>query len=205
MKFIRRNGRIIPIRDKNDRHDVKVVAGAAIAATGAAKTGVQAKTFSARFYRALGLKIVTATPDGKTAPRAFALVRRNAVGGDNVSFAASFSLKKRTGIGKKLFAAVQFDAARRGADHIAGMPISSQGLEFMRKQGAVFHAGGRVVGGLHASKAMKKDLVVVGFAPINVKSRSYIGMGLKKAWKPNLALIAIGAGLAGVGLLRRKE
>lgn len=203
MRFIRKNGRIIPIRDKNDRQDAKIVAGGAVATAGLAKTGVKARSFSADFYRAGPLKLVTMTPNGKLMPRGAALVRKNSVGGDNVMFAASSSLKKRTGLGKKLFAAVQFDAARLKRDHIAGMPITSAGMEFMRKQGAVFHAGGRVVDGKVASKAMKKGLWVKGFAPINLKNRSYAAMGLKKAWRPNKALVALGLGLAAHGLWKR--
>jgi hypothetical protein len=201
VKFVRIKGRIVPIRKKdNGANKAQVASGAAIATYGATSKGFNAKTFSAKVFRGPGISLVSVSDKKRFLPRAFAITRKNSVGGEHVMYASNLFTKSNKGWGKKLFATVQANAISKKRKNISGTVISNEALRFMKKENSKFFAHGREINYASAKKVIKRGAFVKGMTQINPKNRSFVALGIKGAYKPNPLIISSGLLLAGIGM-----
>lgn len=203
VKFIRKHGRIIPIRGKKSNANKKIAAGSVITALSVGKSA-KGKTFKANFYKApMGFGLTTVSDSKRYVPRGFAFTRNTGKSGKQIMYASNLFQKSGKGWGKKLFSAVQFDALQSGKKTLSGLVISPEALRFSSKENSIFTAGGRNIDYKSASKALKKDLVTKVTTTINPKNRSFVGFGLKKARRINKLTAIAGLGLLAKGIYDR--
>ena len=207
MRFIKKNGRIIPIREKKDTQKVKNVAigaaGSVIAIKSLNKDSIKAKSFSSFTYKGpFSTRLHTVSDSKRFIPRAFAITRDNSVGGKRIMYASTLFQKERSGWGKKLFASVQFNAINEGKKNISGSVISTKALRFQANEKSKFFLSGREIDYISAKKAIKKGFIPSTVSAVNPKNRSYIGFGLKKAKSTNRFGLAIGASLAALSIYK---
>lgn len=210
MRFIRKNGRIIPIREKGDIQKSSVgVIGATVAVKAINRDSIKAKAFTSNTYSGpLSYKLQTVSNGKKFLPRAFAITRDNSVGGKRVMFASTLFQKERAGWGKRLFASVQFNAIKEGKTNISGSIISTSALRFTKNESSKYFLGGRGVDYIAAKKAIKKGFVPTAITQLNPKNRSYIGFGMKPSKSTNRFALAIGSTIAAgalYSLLKKKD
>lgn len=198
VKFIRKNGRIIPIREKGDEAKIAgVSAGSYVAYKGATKDSILAKTFKGNTYKfPMGMSVQTVSNEKRYLPRAFAVTRNNSVGGKRIMFASTLFEKERAGWGKKLFSAVQFNAIKEGKTNISGSIISTKALRFTKKENSKYFLDGKKLDYISAKKVIRKGYTPSAISLINPKNRSYIGLGLKGAKSTNKLAVAIGSTVA---------
>lgn len=215
MRFIRKNGRVIPIREKGDRpgygisgdqvsSGLTVATGAGIAALGATKAGIKGKTFRANTYGGDGFRLLTVSDRTRWVPKGFALLS-NSGGRTSVAYASNFFNDDRKGWGKKLFSSVQFDAHQRGSKEIGGLVISNKALRFMGKESSTYSRKGRHFDYQTAKKLVGRGFGVTGTTKINLKNKSYLAFGLKKAWSPNRLMVGAGIAIALTGFMKRRS
>jgi hypothetical protein len=207
MKFIRKNGRIIPIKENGDGEKAKALAmataGAVIISKSINKDSIKAKSFSSFTYNGpFSTQLQTVSDSKRFLPRAFAITRDNSVGGKRVMYASTLFQKERTGWGKKLFASVQFNAIKEGKNNISGAVISTKALRFQGGEKSRFFFSGREIDYRSAKKVIRKGFIPTTVSAINPKNKSYIGLGLKSSKTINRLGLAIGAGLVGFSLYK---
>ena len=211
VTFRRVRGRVVPIRKKKtsdlDSDSVALVAtGAGVAGASALKPGIKARGFKGNVYRGPGVKLITVSDKRRYMPRAFALTTDTGVDNKKVLYASTFFQKENRGWGKRLFAAVQFDAIETKKNTISGYVIKNKALRFTQREKSTFTFKGKKVNYNTARALVASGSPVTASTLVNPKNRSYLGMGLNKNISPNRLGVLAGAALAAVGIANiRKE
>jgi len=204
-RFIRKRGRIIPIRIKENATNSDTLIGAGVIASSRRKV-VKGRTFKTKIFKTPLFRVHSLSTKDRFFPRAVAITANNKkTKGTSIAFMTTLFQKKRKGIGKKLLASIQKDSMDRGRKSLSGLVISADGLKFSAREKSKFLVNGRSVDFRSANKAIKKGISTNVITKINPKNRSFANLRLKSTTRLSRSKLLLGSALLVAGLTRKRK